>query len=685
MARTMAAEYTGPPLSYMTSFAPPPLTAPTRLSLQRPFPGLAPPDAGSEDEGHPSSSTRPSTPTESMRSYSPTPSPPPDRMGSPNPSFRLRPAFPLTQGPGYRMIAPPPPKAPKLRPAVFDRQPSPSPSSPSSRSPSPEPEGNKNLWVPSEAQQQEMTYNMYKSMPPIAAPVYATQQREPLDPSKSQFSVLNFRPQKGLARERMEVPSPQPGGTEISFRTTPSPAPQPPPTVVQFQLPPASPAQYKPAMQQHHIPYHQQPVYLPPMMPQPVVPPPLPPAPPKSNHQRRKEAKKTPLKNQKPEGHIKRPPNAWMLYRSDFNKKAKDAARHNPELRKSGQTISSQASETWGNMSTEDKKVWFEAAGEAAHQHAAKNPDYRYQPIRRSRDSSELDESSSRETTPTPVLPAYPPHPPRQPSASVPPAEQPPIVVGYKYRNPHNISDGLQPVYRDKAQPSTEPSPEDADTLKYASNLVSPNLLAILTRALEEQKKNGVPMSVAANRDALLASTSTHYTPGATIKAWSASAGPRARGPASGVRTNAIIPMEVPRLSPPTQPAIPVVVPRTGSLVHAMDVDRPVQRPVEAYAMEVEPKEEVSTPVRVVSESPALSVNVMDATSMPVEPRPVAEGMTGILEVCVVEAMATNGNKEATDVLQEVHRAQVTHAAAQQQDVEMEEEDELEYESEEEN
>lgn len=265
--------------------------------------------------------------------------------------------------------------------------------------------------------------------------------------------------------------------------------------------------------------------------------------------------------------------------------------------------------------------------------------------------------------------------------------DQPPIVVGYKYKNPHNISDGLQPVYRDKTQTPSVTSPEDAASLAYASNKVSPNLLAILTRALEEQKKNGVPMSVAANRDALLATTSTHYTPGATIKAWSASAGPRARGPASGVRTNAIVPMEVPsRLSPPTNPAVPVVVPRTGgSLGNAMNVDKVVQKPVESDAMEVEltTKEVQTTPVQAVSANPVLNMSVTDATSTVVDAQPAAEGMTGIIEVCVVEAMATVGNKEATDALEAVHRAQVAQVAAQQ-DVDMEE-DELEYESEEEN
>ncbi|KAF5393963.1 hypothetical protein D9757_000080 [Collybiopsis confluens] len=77
--------------------------------------------------------------------------------------------------------------------------------------------------------------------------------------------------------------------------------------------------------------------------------------------------------------HIPRPPNSFMLFRSDFLKR--DVIPASVEKRQ--QTLSRVAGEVWNLMSAEEKKIWHDKAAEALKQHNEKFPNYKFSPARR--------------------------------------------------------------------------------------------------------------------------------------------------------------------------------------------------------------------------------------------------------------------------------------------------------------
>ena len=77
--------------------------------------------------------------------------------------------------------------------------------------------------------------------------------------------------------------------------------------------------------------------------------------------------------------HIPRPPNAFMLYRSDFLKR-----RAIPEeIERRQQNLSRIAGQCWRMLSAEEKAVWNNKAAEVAAAHHAKYPDYKFRPVRK--------------------------------------------------------------------------------------------------------------------------------------------------------------------------------------------------------------------------------------------------------------------------------------------------------------
>ncbi|KAI0761690.1 hypothetical protein BD413DRAFT_485624 [Trametes elegans] len=78
-------------------------------------------------------------------------------------------------------------------------------------------------------------------------------------------------------------------------------------------------------------------------------------------------------------GHIKRPPNAFMIYRSELCRKRKI----NRTVVKDHRQISRIAGELWNKLCVAEREPYHALAEEAKLQHAAKYPDYKYSPVYR--------------------------------------------------------------------------------------------------------------------------------------------------------------------------------------------------------------------------------------------------------------------------------------------------------------
>ena len=74
--------------------------------------------------------------------------------------------------------------------------------------------------------------------------------------------------------------------------------------------------------------------------------------------------------------HVPRPPNAFMLFRSDFLKRGTIPA--NVERRQ--QNLSRIAGECWNLLSQEEKGKWQEKAAKVLVEHQKQNPDYKFTP-----------------------------------------------------------------------------------------------------------------------------------------------------------------------------------------------------------------------------------------------------------------------------------------------------------------
>lgn len=77
--------------------------------------------------------------------------------------------------------------------------------------------------------------------------------------------------------------------------------------------------------------------------------------------------------------HIPRPPNAFMLYRSDFLKRGIIPAH----VERRQQNLSRIAGQCWNLLPPEEKAQWQERAAQALLEHQKRNPDYKFTPAPR--------------------------------------------------------------------------------------------------------------------------------------------------------------------------------------------------------------------------------------------------------------------------------------------------------------
>ncbi|KAF8592202.1 hypothetical protein K439DRAFT_1300284, partial [Ramaria rubella] len=73
---------------------------------------------------------------------------------------------------------------------------------------------------------------------------------------------------------------------------------------------------------------------------------------------------------------IPRPPNAFMLYRSDFLKKGIIP----PDIESKQQNISRVVGACWKRLSSVEQSVWRTLAKHKEMEHAIMYPDYQYKP-----------------------------------------------------------------------------------------------------------------------------------------------------------------------------------------------------------------------------------------------------------------------------------------------------------------
>lgn len=77
--------------------------------------------------------------------------------------------------------------------------------------------------------------------------------------------------------------------------------------------------------------------------------------------------------------HVPRPPNAFMLFRSDFLKKGVIPSH----VERRQQNLSRIAGQCWNLLPMEEKDVWQEKAAQVLLEHQRKNPDYKFTPAPR--------------------------------------------------------------------------------------------------------------------------------------------------------------------------------------------------------------------------------------------------------------------------------------------------------------
>ncbi|KAF8897482.1 hypothetical protein BD779DRAFT_381017 [Infundibulicybe gibba] len=77
--------------------------------------------------------------------------------------------------------------------------------------------------------------------------------------------------------------------------------------------------------------------------------------------------------------HVPRPPNAFMLYRSDFLKRGIIPSH----VERRQQHLSRVAGECWNLLSPEEKAQWQERAAKVLEEHQRRNPDYKFSPAPR--------------------------------------------------------------------------------------------------------------------------------------------------------------------------------------------------------------------------------------------------------------------------------------------------------------
>ncbi|CAA7265646.1 unnamed protein product [Cyclocybe aegerita] len=101
------------------------------------------------------------------------------------------------------------------------------------------------------------------------------------------------------------------------------------------------------------------------------------PPPEESNGNGGAPSKRTPHSKKKPENHIPRPPNAFILFRSSFIK-----SQHvSTEVETNHSTLSKIIGLTWQGLSEDERQIWHTKAKEALDDHKRKFPKYAFRPV----------------------------------------------------------------------------------------------------------------------------------------------------------------------------------------------------------------------------------------------------------------------------------------------------------------
>lgn len=93
-------------------------------------------------------------------------------------------------------------------------------------------------------------------------------------------------------------------------------------------------------------------------------------------------------------GHVPRPPNAFMLFRSDFVKKGKVP----PHIESNHGSLSKIAGALWRSLPDEKRQVWFRRADEEKDLHQQEHPEYEFRPTRPSKETSEAAAKARRQS-----------------------------------------------------------------------------------------------------------------------------------------------------------------------------------------------------------------------------------------------------------------------------------------------
>ncbi|KAJ6494253.1 hypothetical protein C8R45DRAFT_1212308 [Mycena sanguinolenta] len=80
-----------------------------------------------------------------------------------------------------------------------------------------------------------------------------------------------------------------------------------------------------------------------------------------------------------PEGHIPRPPNAFILFRSSFVR----SQIVSPDVETNPTTMSKIIGLTWKNLPADERRVWYARARQAVEEHRRRFPDYSFRPSQR--------------------------------------------------------------------------------------------------------------------------------------------------------------------------------------------------------------------------------------------------------------------------------------------------------------
>jgi hypothetical protein len=80
-----------------------------------------------------------------------------------------------------------------------------------------------------------------------------------------------------------------------------------------------------------------------------------------------------------PDGHIPRPPNAFILFRSSFIR----SQRVSPDVETSHSTLSKIIGLTWQNLPADERRVWHAKARQAVEEHRRQFPQYAFRPSHR--------------------------------------------------------------------------------------------------------------------------------------------------------------------------------------------------------------------------------------------------------------------------------------------------------------